>query len=59
MKGSVASAAVLLLVGAASAPIAAQDYPSRPVRAITAFFRQWGRYGTYVSVATPPRSESP
>ena len=36
MKGSVASVAVLLLVGAASAPIAAQDYPSRPVRAITA-----------------------
>ena len=59
MKGSVGSAAVLLLVGAASAPIAAQYYPSRPVRAITAFFRQWGRYGTYVSVATPPRSESP
>ena len=57
MKGSVAPVAALLLVGAASAPIAAQDYPSRPVRAITAFFRQWGRYG--VSVATPPRSESP
>jgi len=36
MKGSVAPVAALLLVGAASAPIAAQDYPSRPVRAITA-----------------------
>jgi tripartite-type tricarboxylate transporter receptor subunit TctC len=36
MKESAASVAVLLLVGAASAPIAAQDYPSRPVRAITA-----------------------
>ena len=36
MKGSVAPVAALLLVGAASAPIAAQDYPSRPVPAITA-----------------------
>jgi tripartite-type tricarboxylate transporter receptor subunit TctC len=36
MKGSVASVAALLLVEAASAPIAAQDYPIRPLRAITA-----------------------
>src|SRR4051812_49974877 len=36
MNGPVASLAALLLIGAASAPIAAQEFPSRPVRAITA-----------------------
>jgi tripartite-type tricarboxylate transporter receptor subunit TctC len=36
MNGPVASLAALLLIGASSAPIAAQEFPSRPVRAITA-----------------------
>jgi len=36
MNGPVASFAALLLIGASSAPIAAQEFPSRPVRAITA-----------------------
>ena len=36
MNGPVASLAALLLIGASSAPVAAQEIPSRPVRAITA-----------------------
>src|SRR3954465_11591780 len=36
MNGPVASLAALLLTAASSAPIAAQEFPSRPVRAITA-----------------------
>jgi tripartite-type tricarboxylate transporter receptor subunit TctC len=36
MNGPLASLAALLLIGASSAPIAAQEFPSRPVRAITA-----------------------
>src|SRR4051794_41950107 len=36
MNGPVASLGALLLIGASSMPIAAQEFPSRPVRAITA-----------------------
>src|SRR4051812_50133879 len=36
MNRPVASLAALLLIGASSMPIAAQEFPSRPVRAITA-----------------------